>query len=158
MFRQLTVVQRHSLLKADASSRMMTVRSTHFWRFVACFAGALLLLLGAAYTLRRRPILFHVFADTGCACGEYHDEVTGLIVRNPFRDPYPNRVLPSFSKNFERAAALPMPRSVSTHWMGTAFPTGGLSIGTTMVRLSRCSTNSQNTQRRTPSTNCPVRG
>ena len=66
---------------------MVTVRSTHFWRFVACLAGTLLLLLGAAYTLRRRPILLHVFADTGCACGEYHDEVTGLIVRNPFRDP-----------------------------------------------------------------------
>ena len=58
---------------------------------MGCLAGALLLLLGAAYTLRRRPILIHAFADTGCACGEYHGEVTGLIVRNPFRDPLPEQ-------------------------------------------------------------------
>lgn len=83
-------------MKADASSKMVNVRSTHFWRFVACVVGAVLLFLGAAYTLRRRPILFHVFADTGCACGEYHDEVTGLIVRNPFRDPLPEQSAAKF--------------------------------------------------------------
>src|SRR3984957_15092581 len=60
---------RHSLLKADASSKMVTVKSTHFWRLAGCLAGGLLLLLGAAYMLRRRPILLHAFADTGCACG-----------------------------------------------------------------------------------------
>jgi hypothetical protein len=77
---------------------MVTVRSTYFWRFVACLAAALLLVLGVAYTLRRRPILLHVFADTGCACGEYHDEVTGLIVRNPFRDPLPEHSAAKFLK------------------------------------------------------------
>jgi len=70
---------------------MVTVRSTHFWRFVGCLAGALLLLLGGGYILNKKPILFHAFADTGCACGEYHAEVTGLIVRNPFRDPLPEQ-------------------------------------------------------------------
>jgi hypothetical protein len=87
----IDVRPRHSLLKADASSKMVTVKSTRFRRFVGCLAGGLLLLLGAAYTLRRRPILFHAFADTGCACGEYHAEVTGLIVRNPFRDSLPEQ-------------------------------------------------------------------
>lgn len=30
-------------MNAYASSRMLNVRSTHFWRFVACLAGVLLL-------------------------------------------------------------------------------------------------------------------
>jgi len=38
------------------------------------------------YLVRQRPILLHLFAETGCACGDYHEDVTGLIVRNPFRD------------------------------------------------------------------------
>jgi hypothetical protein len=69
----------------------VTVKSTHFWRLAGCLAGGLLLLLGAAYMLRRRPILLHAFADTGCACGEYPAEVTGLIGRNPFRDSLPEQ-------------------------------------------------------------------
>lgn len=85
-------------MNAHALSRIVNVRSTHFWRLVGCLAGAVLLLLGAAYTLRRRPILFHVFADTGCACGEYHGEVTGLILRNPFRDRLPEQRADKFLK------------------------------------------------------------
>lgn len=55
-----------------------------------------LIFLGAAYALRRRPILLHVFADTGCACGDYHEEVTGIIVRNPFRDASPEKAAAKF--------------------------------------------------------------
>ena len=47
------------------------------------------LLVVLAFASRRKPVLLHVLADTGCACGEYHTEVTGLIVRNPFRDRSP---------------------------------------------------------------------
>lgn len=57
----------------------------HIWWLALC---AVALLLAAVV---RRPILFHFFADTGCACGEYHDEVTGWIVLNPLRDRSPER-------------------------------------------------------------------
>ena len=53
--------------------------------------GALLLLIGGGYALRHTPVLLHVFAETDCACGDLHGEVTGLIIRNPFRDHAPEQ-------------------------------------------------------------------
>jgi hypothetical protein len=44
-----------------------------------------LLYLGVAL-VRRKPVLFHIMAETGCACGDYHEEVTGLVIFNPLRD------------------------------------------------------------------------
>jgi hypothetical protein len=54
-------------------------------------AAALVLLVGG-YALRRTPILLHVFAETDCACGDLHEEVTGLTVWSPFRDHAPERI------------------------------------------------------------------
>jgi len=31
-------------------------------------------------------------AESGCACGEFHEEVTGIVVRNPFRDVSPEKI------------------------------------------------------------------
>ena len=67
------------------------MKSRHVGRIIASAAVALLI-LGAAYALRGRPILLHVMADSGCACGEYHEEVTGIVVRNPFRDVSPEQI------------------------------------------------------------------
>lgn len=53
--------------------------------------GTLLLLIGGGYAIRHTPVLLHVFAETDCACGDLHGEVTGLIVRNPFRDHAPEQ-------------------------------------------------------------------
>jgi hypothetical protein len=52
-------------------------------------AAALTLLAGSAFALRHTPVLFHILAETDCACGDYHGEVTGVTVRNPFRDTSP---------------------------------------------------------------------
>jgi hypothetical protein len=59
-----------------------------FFSRPAYLIGVLVLLIGVAYT-SRRPVWIHLFAETDCACGEYHPEVTGWIVRNPFRDRAP---------------------------------------------------------------------
>jgi hypothetical protein len=38
-------------------------------------------------------------AESGCACGEYHEEVTGIVVRNPFRDVSPEQIGARFLKD-----------------------------------------------------------
>jgi len=48
---------------------------------------------------RHKPILLHVLAETGCACGDFHDEVTGIIVRNPFRDRSPENSADRFFRD-----------------------------------------------------------
>ena len=63
------------------------------WRLIpAAVAGVLLLV----YLLRHTPVFLHVFADSGCACGEYHGEVTGLVVFNPLRDRTPEKTAAHF--------------------------------------------------------------
>lgn len=54
------------------------------------------LLFGGAFAARSRPVLFQVFAQTHCACGEYFEEVTGWTVFNPFRDRSPERSAAQF--------------------------------------------------------------
>jgi hypothetical protein len=43
-----------------------------------------------AFARGQRPVLFHILAETECACGDYHEEVTGLIVRNIGKSPVGN--------------------------------------------------------------------
>jgi hypothetical protein len=93
---------------------------------VASFAGFLVLLLGTAYALRQRPILFHLFSDTGCACGDYHEQVTGLIAKNPFRDFTPEKTQRISYKTCVMALVPSMSACVSMRWMGTVFRTGDL--------------------------------
>jgi len=50
---------------------------------------AFILLCGGAFAARSRPVLFQVFAETNCACGEFFEEVSGWTVFNPFRDQSP---------------------------------------------------------------------
>jgi hypothetical protein len=44
-----------------------------------------------AYRMRSRPVLMHLLAETDCACGDFHEEVSGLVIRNPFRDRAPEK-------------------------------------------------------------------
>lgn len=59
------------------------MKSKHIWWLALCGVAVLVV------AIMRRPVLFQLFAETGCACGDYHDEVTGWIVLNPFRDRSP---------------------------------------------------------------------
>ena|SRR5215469_8325892 len=70
------------------------MRQSLFGKFLLTSALAGLLIF--SFVLSQKPILLHVFADTGCACGEYHAEVTGLVVRNPFRDRSPEETASRF--------------------------------------------------------------
>jgi hypothetical protein len=49
-----------------------------------------------AYIFRSNPVLFHLFADTNCACGDYQEELSGLVLFNPFRDRSPEAVADNF--------------------------------------------------------------
>jgi hypothetical protein len=63
--------------------------------------SVVVLLAGAVYSIRR-PVLIHLFAQTDCACGEYHDEVTGWIVHNPLRDHAPEQTASRFLDQLRR--------------------------------------------------------
>jgi hypothetical protein len=89
-------VQHNHLPNVEASNRIATMRDRLLSRFIVSLAGALILFLGVAYALRHKPVLFHILAETGCACGEYQEGVTGLIVRNPFRDATPEKSAAKF--------------------------------------------------------------
>jgi hypothetical protein len=42
---------------------------------------SLVVLVGAAFALLRAPVVLHISAEAGCACGEHHEEVTGVTKR-----------------------------------------------------------------------------
>jgi hypothetical protein len=67
------------------------VKSKRIRLVLASAVAVGLVAFGTAYALRGRPILLHVMAESGCACGEYHEEVTGIVVKNPFRDLSPEQ-------------------------------------------------------------------
>jgi hypothetical protein len=61
-----------------------------------CAIVAAVAAVATAMALGHKPIIFHAFAERDCACGDFHDKVTGLVVRNPFRDLAPERAADSF--------------------------------------------------------------
>ena len=61
-----------------------------------CAAVAAAAAIATVMALGRKPVVFHAFAEHDCACGDFHDKVTGLVIRNPFRDLAPERVADSF--------------------------------------------------------------
>jgi hypothetical protein len=71
------------------------VRSKLFLRLVLVLAIATALFLTTAF-IWRKPVLFHILAETGCACGDFHEEVTGLALFNPFRNRSPERSAQKF--------------------------------------------------------------
>lgn len=95
------------------------MRSSLFLRFLllGALAGLVIILFG------RRPVLLHVFADTGCACGEYHAQVTGLMIRNPFRDRSPEERAAKFLEELRNKAA----RCIDDVDLAKFWPTGQLS-------------------------------
>src|SRR5438046_6121712 len=50
----------------------------------------------SAFCLRHRPVIFHVLADKGGACGDFHEDISGLVLFNPFRDSLPEEAAARF--------------------------------------------------------------
>jgi hypothetical protein len=67
--------------------------STPVW---ACALGGICLAIIGTVMMSRRPVLVQLFGEWGCACGDYHEKVTGVVVRNPLRDRQPERVAGEF--------------------------------------------------------------
>lgn len=51
--------------------------------------------------ISNRPVLVHVFAEWDCACGDFHDKVTGIAILNPLRDRHPEQVADAFLKGLQ---------------------------------------------------------
>jgi hypothetical protein len=45
-------------------------------------------------------------AESGCACGEYHEEITGIVIRNPFRDTSPEQVGARFLEDLRNGSCV----------------------------------------------------
>jgi hypothetical protein len=65
-----------------------------------------------AYRVRREAVLLHMLADADCACGDYHEEVTGLVILNPFRDQAPERAALSFFERLRKGQCQTTPPDV----------------------------------------------
>jgi hypothetical protein len=57
---------------------------------------SLVVLVGAAFGPLGTPVLLHIFAETGCACSEYREEVTGVTIQNRLWDTSPERSAAKF--------------------------------------------------------------
>lgn len=64
----------------------------------------MLLLIAGGYALRHTPVLLHLFAETDCACGDLHEEVSGLIIRNPLRDHAPEQSAARFLEDLRNGS------------------------------------------------------
>jgi hypothetical protein len=61
-----------------------------------CVIAAAAIVAGGALAFGCGPILFHAFGERDCACGDFHDKVTGLAIWNPFRDRSPEHTANDF--------------------------------------------------------------
>jgi len=84
-----------NLLSQRSSNPAWTAKLPRSVRFLGAVSAALII-TGAAPLFAGRPILAHVFGEYDCACGDFHDQVTGFVVWNPFRDRSPERAADSF--------------------------------------------------------------
>ncbi|WP_394766476.1 hypothetical protein [uncultured Paludibaculum sp.] len=73
----------------------MQLPATPAWEWAGAWAGLGLAVVGAVM-ISRRPVLVQLFGEWGCACGDYHEKVTGVVIRNPLRDRQPERVAGNF--------------------------------------------------------------
>ncbi len=55
-----------------------------------------ILLVALCLTVRERPVLVHLFADTDCACSDYQQELSGFVLFNPLRNREPEVVATTF--------------------------------------------------------------
>jgi hypothetical protein len=75
-----------------------------------CVVGAtVLVLLLLGFALGHRPVLLHLFAETDCACGDYHEDVTGWILLNPLRDRSPEQTANSFLRGIQEGHCMADP-------------------------------------------------
>lgn len=70
---------------------MLFVKSRLLVRLGFSLVLVVVLFLAVAVAERRKPVLLHILAQADCACGEFHQDITGLIVFNPFRTRLPER-------------------------------------------------------------------
>jgi hypothetical protein len=83
-------VAQHGLPRQNGTVK----RPKHLLAVCAIVAAAAA--IATAMALGHKPVVFHAFAERDCACGDFHDKVTGLVVRNSFRDLAPERAADSF--------------------------------------------------------------
>ena len=62
-----------------------------------------------AYRMRSQPVLLHILADTDCACGDFHEEVSGFVIRNPFRDRTPEKAANAFFEKLRQGQCVIAP-------------------------------------------------
>jgi hypothetical protein len=55
-----------------------------------------------AWTHRSRPVLFELLHETNCACGNFHEEISGLTWLNPFRERSPEYAADHFFEELEK--------------------------------------------------------
>jgi hypothetical protein len=81
--------------QSEANRKRTNVRlpPTPVW---ACAFGGIGLAIIGAVMISGRPVLVQLLGEWGCACGDYHEKVTGIVVRNPLRDRQPERVASEF--------------------------------------------------------------
>ncbi len=77
------------------SSRAITASLPRSVLFLGA-VSAVLMIAGVAPVFAGKPVLAHVFGEHDCACGDFHDQVTGFVVWNPFRDRAPERATDNF--------------------------------------------------------------
>jgi hypothetical protein len=76
---------------------------------LAVMVAIFVLLTIYVYRMRSRPVLMHLFAETDCACGDFHEEVSGLIIRNPFRDQTPEKAANLFFEKLRQGQCVGYP-------------------------------------------------
>ncbi len=79
----------------DAGRKRTIIRLPPAPAMACAVAGIGVAIIGAAM-ISGRPVLVQLFGEWGCACGDYHEKVTGIVVRNPLRDRQPEHVAGEF--------------------------------------------------------------
>jgi hypothetical protein len=69
---------------------------------IIAFVSFGIIFTALAYTHRQNPMLLHIFADSSCACSDYDEEISGLTLLNPFRNPSPEASANNFLEDIRQ--------------------------------------------------------
>ena len=81
---------------SDSASTSIMERAL---RIGAAGVALTMLALMLLWTKRANFVLFHLFGESHCACGDYHEEVTGVSIWNPLRSREPERTAEDFLRH-----------------------------------------------------------
>jgi len=74
---------------------------------IAIIAVSIFAFVSLFIAIRKPPVLLHLFADTDCACGDYQQELSGIVLLNPLRDRTPERNVDSFFTELREGRCAP---------------------------------------------------